>query len=100
MFSKMFTQPADGDGCPFLRGACWKRKCRMWTHVRGKDPQSGAALDLEDCSLKWLPVLMIENAQEVRQTAAAVESARNEQSRNLDRFMRLVPGRLLIGDGK
>jgi hypothetical protein len=49
----------------------------MWVHIRGKHPQSGADMDMPDCSLKWLPILLIENAQEVRQAAAAVESQRN-----------------------
>lgn len=49
----------------------------QWVHIRGKNPQTGAEIDMPDCALKWLPVLLIENAQEVRQAAAAVESSRN-----------------------
>lgn len=33
---------------------------------------------MEDCSIKWLPVLLIESSKETRQAAAAVESLRNE----------------------
>lgn len=65
--------------CPMLKGPCIEAKCKWWVHIRGKHPQSGAELDFPDCAVKWLPVLLIENAQEMRQTAAAVESARNEQ---------------------
>ncbi len=32
--------------------------------------------------MAWLPVLLIENAQQSRQTGAAVESFRNEVARN------------------
>lgn len=44
----------------------------------GKHPQSGADMDMHDCSIKWLPVLLLENAKETRQAAGAVESLRNE----------------------
>jgi hypothetical protein len=53
-------------------------KCPLWTQVRGKHPQSEEEIDRWDCSLAWLPMLLIENAQQSRQTGAAVESFRNE----------------------
>lgn len=77
----MFS-PKD-DTCPLLRAPCIEGKCKWWIHIRGKHPQSNAELDMPDCSIKWLPVLLIENAQEVRQAAAAVESTRNEQVRGV-----------------
>jgi hypothetical protein len=53
--------------------------CALWTHVRGKDPQSETTVDRWGCSFTWLPALLIENSQMQWQTGAAVESARNEQ---------------------
>lgn len=44
----------------------------------GTNPQTGVQVSEWGCAVEWLPVLLIENAKEVRQTAAAVESARNE----------------------
>ncbi len=67
--------------CPLLKKACIEDRCKFWVHIRGKHPQSHAEIDMPDCAIKWLPTLLLENAQQVRQTAAAVESARNEQAR-------------------
>lgn len=64
--------------CPLLKGECVQEKCMFWTHIRGKHPQTEADMDMHDCSIRWLPVLLIENAKETRQGAAAVESLRNE----------------------
>jgi hypothetical protein len=46
--------------------------------IRGKDPQTSNEIEEWGCSMAWLPVLMIENSQQQRQTGAAVESFRNE----------------------
>ena len=46
--------------------------------VRGTNPNTGEEIDDYGCSVAWLPVLMIENSQQQRQTGAAVESFRNE----------------------
>jgi len=53
-------------------------KCPLWINVRGKHPQSDAAIDQWNCSLAWMPVLMVENSQQQRHTAASVQSFRNE----------------------
>src|SRR5882672_9870677 len=72
--------------------------CPLWIMVRGKHPQTNADVDGWNCALAWLPVLMIENSQQQRGTAAAVESFRNEvasasQTRNatLAALMALAP---------
>ena len=66
--------------CPFFKKdmslVC--HKCPLWTHVRGKHPQSEEEIDRWGCAIAWLPMLMIENSQMQRQTGAAVESFRNE----------------------
>lgn len=66
--------------CPFHNKYMVKvcHTCPMWTLVRGKNPQSNEEVDKWDCSLAWLPILLIENSQMSRQTGAAVESFRNE----------------------
>ena len=46
--------------------------------VRGSNPNTGEEIDDYGCSVAWMPVLMIENSQQQRQTGAAVESFRNE----------------------
>jgi hypothetical protein len=52
--------------------------CRFWVTVQGNNPQTGEIVNHKDCSFAWMPVLMIENSQQQRQTGAAVESFRNE----------------------
>ncbi len=64
--------------CPLLKGACVKAGCMFWTNIQGQHPQSGAQIDMPDCAIKWLPVLLIEGSKETRQAASAVESLRNE----------------------
>jgi hypothetical protein len=46
--------------------------------LRGNDPQTGEELDNWVCSVAMLPLLLIENSQQTRQTGAAIESFRNE----------------------
>ena len=70
-----------GNFCPLVGGDCKKFECMFWTQLRGKHPQTGAPLDEWDCAVKWLPLLLIEGAKETRQTAAAIESFRNEMVR-------------------
>lgn len=61
--------------CPFGHDC---PQCRLWVRVRGPDPQSPREIDEEDCSLAWLPLLIIENSQRQWQTLNAIESFRNE----------------------
>lgn len=64
--------------CPLLKSACIKAGCMFWTNIQGQHPQTAAQMDMPDCAIKWLPVLLIEGSKETRQAAAAVESLRNE----------------------
>jgi len=52
--------------------------CPWWTRVLGKNPQSEEMIDDWRCAVALLPMLLIENAQQGRQTGAAVETLRNE----------------------
>jgi hypothetical protein len=67
-----------GVHCPLLDKECIQFKCAFWTQLRGTHPQTGAEVDEYGCAIAWLPLLLIENAKEVRQGAAATESFRNE----------------------
>lgn len=59
--------------------------CPKFVAIRGRDPQTGADVDRHGCVDSFLPLLLIENAQMSRQTAAAVESFRNEAVAASDR---------------
>jgi hypothetical protein len=69
-----------GPTCPFHRVDVSKvcHKCPLYVHLRGADPNTGADVDHWKCSFAYLPMLLIENAQQSRQTGAAIESFRNE----------------------
>jgi len=54
-----------------------KHKCPKWVHVIGRNPQTGDKMDNYACADTLMPLLLIENAQMQRQTAAAVEDFRN-----------------------
>lgn len=53
-------------------------QCAWFIKVMGAHPQTGKEVEEWGCSIAWLPILMIENSQQQRQTGAAVESFRNE----------------------
>jgi hypothetical protein len=57
---------------------CRQLDCAWFTKLQGTNPQNGQPIDEFGCAIAWLPVLMIENSQQQRQTGAAVESFRNE----------------------
>lgn len=57
---------------------CRQLECAWFMKVRGANPNTGEEVDEWGCSMAWLPVLMIENSQQQRQTGSAVESFRNE----------------------
>ena len=84
----------NGSFCPFIKKDCIGLKCTMFIKMRGVNPNTGAEVDEWDCTLKWLPVLLIENAKEVRQGAAATESFRNEVIKAKQDDLRVEAARL------
>lgn len=67
------------NNCPLDNfNPCRQLDCAWFMKIRGTNPNTGADVDEWGCSVAWLPVLMIENSQQQRQTGAAVESFRNE----------------------
>ena len=51
--------------------------CEWWVQLRGKHPQGEEVIDHWGCAVAWLPVLMIENSQQQRHTAASVDKVAN-----------------------
>ena len=64
--------------CPLFKKPCIKHECEWYTHILGQSPQTDETYDKWGCAIAWMPVLMIETAKESRQTAASVDSFRNE----------------------
>jgi hypothetical protein len=73
-----------GKSCP-LGHTC--DKCLWMTKLRGMNPQTGQEMDSDGCAIAFLPILLIENSQQQRQTAAAVESFRNEMMQGNDQML-------------
>ncbi len=82
----------DGLTCPLHRLPTEKvcHKCPLWIQLRGKNPQSREDIDRWGCSLSFLPMLLIEGAQQTRQAGAAIESFRNEMVNANDRTAALM----------
>ena len=57
---------------------CKQFDCAWFMKISGTNPNVGQPTEEWGCAMAWLPVLLIENAQQSRQTGAAVESFRNE----------------------
>jgi hypothetical protein len=67
-----------GTFCPLIKEDCIQIKCSWFTQVRGINPNTGKEVDEWGCAISWMPMLMIENSQQQRQSGAAIESFRNE----------------------
>ena len=63
--------------CPQFKTPCKKDRCKFWTHLLGKDHNTGKEYDSFDCAIIFLPILLVEAAYQSRGTAAAIESFRN-----------------------
>ena len=70
--------------------------CPKFVHIAGVNPNDGQPVDRFGCVDSFIPMLLIENSQQQRQTGAAVESFRNEMVKSNDATARLVAGQLLI----
>jgi hypothetical protein len=69
-----------GNFCPLIKKDCVGIQCSWFTQMRGNNPNTGKEIDEWSCAMTWLPVLLVENSQQQRQTGAAVESFRNEMT--------------------
>lgn len=69
---------------------CKQLDCAWFTQLRGTDPNSGKEVDEWGCAVAWLPMLLVENCQQSRQTGAAVESFRNTMHEDNERSMNVL----------
>ena len=83
---------------------CKQLECAWFIQLRGQNPNTGQDVDKWGCSITFLPMLMVENSQQQRQTGAAVESFRNEMVKSNEASQQLLlattQGRPLILGGK
>ena len=80
-----------GKFCPLIGEDCLGLKCAWFTQVRGTNPQTGQEVDEWGCAVNWMPMLLIENSQQQRQTGAAVESFRYETISRISQTISMKP---------
>jgi hypothetical protein len=92
-----------GTYCPLLKKECIGTKCAWFTRVQGYDTNTGKEVDEYQCAIAWMPMLMVENSGQQRQTGAAVESFRNEMvkaNENSIKILAETSKHNLLGDNK
>lgn len=77
--------------CPLNKfKPCKALECAWFIQIRGMNPNTGEPVDEWGCAMSWTPILLIENAQQSRQTGAAVESFRNEMVKAQSKSAELI----------
>lgn len=76
--------------CPLIKDKCIENGCMFWSHLVGTNPQTGAQMDTWNCSITWIPMLLVENSGEQRKTAASVQSFRNEMIKHQQMLIQIV----------
>ena len=79
-----------GKFCPLIGKDCIGLQCSWFTQIRGMNPNTGEEIDEWGCAVTWLPMLLIENSQQQRETSASIQSARNESVRDNEENRRLI----------
>ena len=69
---------------------CRQLECAWFIKIAGTNPNTGKEVEEWGCSMAWMPVLMIENSQQQRNTSSAVESFRNEMVKANDVSQRVL----------
>lgn len=96
--------PPEEIKCPYTghKKSCRKLalNCPKFVSVTGTNPQTGEYVAEYGCSDSFIPMLLIENSQQQRQTGAAVESFRNEMVKlnnvSLQLLTTIVPNELVV----
>ena len=65
-------------------------KCAWFTRIQGYDMNTGNQVDEWQCAISLMPMLLIENSGQQRQTGAAVESFRNEMVKANDQTAKVL----------
>jgi hypothetical protein len=69
-------------------------RCAWFVQLAGTNPNTGEVIDEQGCAMRWLPVLLVQNAQQQRSTSSAVESFRNEMVNANQRILATTLGML------
>jgi len=83
-------QLKNGTFCPLIKKDCVQMKCAWFTRIQGYDMNTGDQVDEWQCAISLMPMLLIENSGQQRQTGAAVESFRNEMVKANDQTAKVL----------
>ncbi len=75
--------------CPLIKKKCKKHDCKFYANVLGPGPQVNESVNVWDCSITLLPMIVVENTKFQRGTQKAIEQLRNHVSRVRDIFIML-----------
>ncbi|SOD42368.1 hypothetical protein [Nitrosovibrio sp. Nv4] len=65
-------------------------RCPWYVQIRGVDNNTGQETDSFACAIAWMPMLMINTANESRKGVAATESFRNEMVKQGEQTQQLL----------
>jgi hypothetical protein len=88
-------QLKNGTFCPLLKKDCVGLQCAWFARVQGTDTNTGNQVDEYQCAIAWMPMLLIENSGQQRQTGAAVESFRNEMVKSNETSQKVLLASLM-----
>lgn len=63
---------------PDKKQDCIKHECEFYSHLIGMNPQTGQPTDQFGCAVSFIPILLIENANMIRQSAASTDKVANQ----------------------
>ena len=78
-----------------IKKDCVGLQCAWFTRVQGTDTNTGNQVDEYQCAISWMPMLLIENSGQQRQTGAAVESFRNEMVKSNETSQKVLLASLI-----
>lgn len=78
------------------KGETYMERCAWYTMLIGKNPQTNKDVEEWGCAMKWLPIMLTENAIQQRHTGAAIESFRNDMIIGNTQLLNNIP----IGSAK
>ena len=82
--------------CPIIKSECMEHGCQWFIHLLGMNPQTGVNEDQWGCAVSWLPLLLVENANMMRQATASTDKVANEVRRHHVSFLDALDTKIRI----
>lgn len=60
-------------GLPEKKQGCIEHGCEFFVNLVGTNPNTNEEQNEWGCSIRWLPLLLVENASKIRQVAASTD---------------------------